>query len=743
MLSLLETLAVLALGGALAGHGARQASVRITANLPDGCPGVLLLESYDADGRAVSRESLKPTEPVVQVPIPADVARVRVSSPVHEVCDAAVGPDGLAECSLVRKLVVLPFGKGKGRVWARRGGSAERFAPIDPLAPEWGRGFALSGGRLDVVVAPEGGGASMHRLAEANDVDGIRSVVHAAPAWLSARFVDSDGSGMAVRPSVSVQPFGRARRRTDPEMEAWSAFYEANGVTFDRGRLRLDPIPEERVAFSVEFPDTPGIRLVTSGPFKDGGIDLGTVRVPRPTSLTVTLASRLPRAEIPSDLVVEIGLTRPSPGLRPQPQAPRLSREVSIGVPITFAGLLPGEFALAVTSGQKVLGVQQVVLVEGPSNRADLELSRETLFGRVENEDELAVPDAGIGISRSVVRERPAPATRSDDHGQFSVEFLHAGGPVILWTVPGAGYVQTAVEVDPRATGGGEIVLRTGTGCTLFRVVDARTGEAIPDARLELSGQLREGTEGAMSEVSSKEEGEVRFCNIAEGTHDLTVEARRYDRSRRKVDYGRARPTKVEIRLRRAGLLQGTVFGASGAPLAGARLVGPLQLGVPEDGRMKPARSEQDGSFEMDLPDDGSPSLVAIFAPGHRLALRWLKPGPDRVPVALYASGPDGYLTLRFADSSPVGRAFLILGKDGVAIPQGVSEQAAADGGCSIEPTTPLGTARFGGCLEPGAYSLTATVLRPDGFKDVAFGTVPFPQPPESVLYAPGADAKR
>ncbi len=713
----------------------------ISAAFPSGTPGVVLVESFSRDGASLGRREVRPAAKGEGCALPAGTARVRVSSPLHETCEAFVEPaKELVSCPMAARARFHPFGGRAGRVWARRNEPGAPFLAIPPLSKEWGGGFAVPRGRIDLVLAPDGSRGSLLRLVDAASLDGSRQPAKKSdPYRLKVRFVDASGAEMRDRPVVKVEPIVRPRKEEELELAAWTAFYERNGASVASGVLVLDPIPEERerVVFNMLFEGQPGIRLAAAGRLVDGVLDLGTIRLPRRTSLAVSIRSGLPDEEDTGPLTLDLSLVRPVPGLSPPARAPNLSREVRAGSAATFDQLIPGEYRLAVRTPDETVGSIEVPVAEGNENRLGLELTREAVAGRVEDENGKEIGDALVGLMRSWTRGRSRHEVRTDAQGSFRLEFLHAGGSVSVWTKPTADCATVAVELDPRGPDAAGVALRTRPGGISVRVRDATTKEPIGDARLELDVVLVDGRNGSMHGRTSLPDGVVRFCNLSAGSVRITATARGYEQAVREVEVDADRAAEVELGLERAAQLRGKVLGAAGAPVPGARVFGPLGPLVGFEGEPPSVVCGPDGTFEMDLPTGPSPTLLAVVATGHRLALRWMLPSPEEQPIFLVAAGSDEVVELRYADGVPVRDAWIVLQKDGLLVPGAIVEEAVSAGGCVFEPSSRDGFQRFGGCVEPGTYVLHARLFRPGGFAHLPLGAYQLPLPSGAELRSP------
>jgi len=713
----------------------------VSAEFPTGTPGVVLVEAFSGDGASLGTREVRPAANGEVGIVPAETARVRVSSPLHETCEVFVEPASeIVSCSMEARARIHPFGDRAGRVWARRNEPGAPFLAIPPLAKEWGGGFAVPRGRIDLVLAPEGSTGSLLRLVDAASLAESRQPAKKRdPNRLKVRFVDASGAEVRDRPVVKVEPLFRPRKEEELELAAWTDFYERNGASMASGVLVLDPIPERRewVVFNVRFEGQPGVRLAAAGRLVDGVLDLGTIRLPRRTSFAVSIRSGLPNEEDPGPLTLDLSLVRPVPGLNPPARAPSLSRETRAGSAATFDQLIPGEYRLAVRTPDDTVGSFEVPVAEGDENRLDLELTREVVAGRVEDENGKEIVNALVGLMRTWTKGGSRHEVRTDAQGSFRLEFLHAGGSVNVWATPTADCATVAVELDPRGPDAAGILLRTRPGGVSVRVRDATTKEPIGDARLELDVALAAGPNWSKRGRTSLPDGVFSLCNLPAGSVRITATARGYDQADREVEIEADQLAEVELSLERAAQLRGKVLGSAGAPVPGARVFGPLGPFVGFEGEPPSVACGADGTFEMDLPAGPTPTLLAVVATGHRLALRWMRPSPEEQPIFLVAAGSDEVVELRYADGVPVRDAWIVLQKDGLLVPGAIFEEAVSAGGCVFEPSSRDGFQRFGGCVEPGTYALHARLFRPGGFAHLPLGAYQLPLPPGAELRSP------
>lgn len=740
---MLIPLLLLSLAGPSQAAPAGSVRVLVRADVPEGRTAVVRAELLGPDGTVLSADDLPANREASLPTVPSNVTHVRFSSPVHEECTATLEPGSASlTCELLSLPVISPFGNGDGRVWARRGSPSSSFVAVRELGREWGGGFALPRGTLDVVLAPRLTAASLHRLVDGSAFDSGREVERArpGPARLVVRFVGPDGAELRARPRVIAEALTRPRREQLLELDAWNAFYERNGVELSGPSIVIDPLPDAAFSFNVEFPGHPGVRIASRGRVVDGTVDLGTVRVPRPTVLAVSLRTDLPSEELPRALSVDLRLVRPVPGLRPPARPPTLTRDAVVGGTTRFEELFPGEWLLSVRAADEVLGEMPLELAEGPDNRSEVELTRQAVMGRFLNHEGKGVDGALVGLSRRRYSTKGKRDERTDGDGAFRFEFLHAGGKVAVWALPDEDCAQSAEELDPRAPGATDVILRTRGESARILVTDASTGKPVGDAEVEIGFSLEDGVNGSFRRTSSSTDGAVRLCNFGAGKFTISAKAEGYEGRSVETTLDPLRPDDIEIALRRAARVIGRVYGATGTPIPLARLFGPLSPGLPDEEEPRSVRTDQSGAFVLDVPPDGGPFLVAVVASGHRLALRWLRPGPEENAISLITAGPDDVVTLLFSDGVPVRNAHVALAASGLRVPTALLAAATAAGGCSFEPASRDGRALFGGCVEPGNYELFARVFRSGGVGYLPFESYQFPLPPGIELRSPLRD---
>ncbi|HQP89343.1 MAG TPA: hypothetical protein PLL76_24075, partial [Thermoanaerobaculia bacterium] len=73
----------------------------VSAEFPTGTPGVVLVEAFSRDGASLGTREVRPAASGEVGTLPAETARVRVSSPLHETCEVFVEPaTELVSCSM-------------------------------------------------------------------------------------------------------------------------------------------------------------------------------------------------------------------------------------------------------------------------------------------------------------------------------------------------------------------------------------------------------------------------------------------------------------------------------------------------------------------------------------------------------------------------------------------------------------------------------------------------------------------
>ena len=733
----------LSLGGPPQAPPAKSVHVLVRGDFPEGRPAVVRAELLGPEDAVLTVTEVPANGKASLTAVPPDAIEVRFSSPVHEECVASLDL-GLEEiaCELSPLPVIRPFGKGDGRVWVRRVSPPSSFVSIPELEREWGGGFAVPRGTLDVVLAPRGSAASMYRLAEASTLQPGREGGREkpGPGRLVARFIGPDGMELRSRPRLTVETFIRPRREQQLELDSWNAFYEKNGVENSGPSVVIEPLPDESVSFTVEFPGHPGVRIGSRGRALDGTVDLGVVRVPRPTAVGVSLRTELSPGQLPAALSFELRLVHPVPGIRPPAKSPSLRRDAVVGGRTRFEGLLPGEWLLSVRAADEVVGELPLHLAEGPDNAAEVLLTREVVMGRFLDDEGKGIGSAIVGLSRSRYSTKGRRNERTDDEGSFRLEFLHAGGEVAVWALPGEDCALSAESLDPRGPGAMDVVLRTRGKSSRILVSDASTAKPIGNADVEIDFSIEGGVNGSFRRKTSSSDGTLRLCNFGAGKFTFSARAEGYEERTVETTRDPLRPEDVRIALRPAARVRGRVYGASGAPAVLASVFGPLSAGLPDEEEPRSVRTDQSGAFVLDVPPDEGPVFVAVAAPGHRLALRWLRPGPEENAVILMSAGADDVVTTLFSDGVPIRGAYFALVAGGIRVPTALLAAATAAGGCSFEPASRDGRSLFGGCVEPGTYDLFARVFRSGGAGYLPLGSYQFPLPPGIELRSPLQD---
>ncbi len=222
------------------------------------------------------------------------------------------------------------------------------------------------------------------------------------------------------------------------------------------------------------------------------------------------------------------------------------------------------------------------------------EATAASLSGRV-----LSGPDAGVAEALVVAEDSQGrlQQTRSGDGGRYRFDGLAPGG----WTLAAQAGAAIAAPLGPIPVSPGDdlrdIDLSLVPGVAVSgRVLDLRSRNGVPGAQLQILAT-------PFSTLSGPD-GRYRFAAIPAGRQTLLVLADAYLPRKVAIDYpGGATAAGLDVYLRPATHVEGTVVGPDGAPVAGASLWLWRYQATDEGPALAPlgVTSDADGRFAADV----------------------------------------------------------------------------------------------------------------------------------------------
>jgi protocatechuate 3,4-dioxygenase beta subunit len=354
------------------------------------------------------------------------------------------------------------------------------------------------------------------------------------------------------------------------------------------------------------------------------------------------------------------------------------------------------------------------------------------LTGRVLDAAGHPVPEfrVSLALDRAERARAPIPGISrdfSDESGAFELDDAPAGSLTVSASARGRreAFVSGVVVEEGRTKDGVEI--RLGRGATLKgRVVEARSGRPVPEARIEADGV----------EATSDADGLFEAEGVAPGKVHVTAQHADYAAARETVSVGEDGGS-VELKLSTGGSASAVVALTTGEPIAGARANvslaggGAYQSAVAgADGRVR-FRHLLPGRYTLRASDRGRTSKEVEFALGEdesRDDLHAVVGGGATLRVSVTGLAPEErpFLTvgawgrfLRAADAGPDGRFEFkdVPAETSVPIYASVNQTGSADAAGSRGVQKNVQTPEVGGSIdvelafEPG-LTLTVRVTR-------------------------------
>ncbi|NOJ92391.1 hypothetical protein HMI51_05490 [Corallococcus coralloides] len=267
-------------------------------------------------------------------------------------------------------------------------------------------------------------------------------------------------------------------------------------------------------------------------------------------------------------------------------------------------GLAPGTYLLEA----RAPGYARVVLsrlripTEGPLTLA-LRLAS-VIEGFVVDSKGLPAADAEVRVGGN-----PSQVVTTGTQGGFSVEVEPGSHPLSARRGEETGALDLPVLCAAGSTVR-DVRIQLGPGAVLEgRVVEASSGEPVPDARVDVTPS---GEDGGPGVAVSDAEGRFLVRGLAPGRYDAKVTALNHSPATRTgltVAQGERFP--VEFKLSRTGSVEGQVRDRSGAPVAAARVSGINVWPNERDAHPMELRTDADGRYRFDGLATGNLSLSA------------------------------------------------------------------------------------------------------------------------------------
>ncbi|MBN8469299.1 carboxypeptidase regulatory-like domain-containing protein [Corallococcus exiguus] len=267
-------------------------------------------------------------------------------------------------------------------------------------------------------------------------------------------------------------------------------------------------------------------------------------------------------------------------------------------------GLAPGTYLLEA----RAPGYARVVLsrlripTEGPLTLA-LRLAS-VIEGFVVDSKGLPAADAEVRVGGN-----PSQVVTTGAQGGFTVEVEPGSHPLSARRGEETGALDLPVLCVAGSTVR-EVRIQLGPGAVLEgRVVEASSGEPVPDARVDVTASGEDADPGV---AVSDAEGRFLVRGLAPGRYDAKVTAPNHSPTRRTgltVAQGERFP--VELKLSRTGSVEGQVRDRRGAPVAAARVSGVTAFRGERDTNPLEVRTDADGRYRLDGLASGPLSLSA------------------------------------------------------------------------------------------------------------------------------------
>lgn len=356
--------------------------------------------------------------------------------------------------------------------------------------------------------------------------------------------------------------------------------------------------------------------------------------------------------------------------------------------------------------------------------------------GRVVDSRREGLEDVDVYVSVSGSPGVDSPDARTDDEGYFSASFLHAGGGVNVRARRSTeGMSASLWDVDPEDPSSTDLTIEFPSGDLSLLLQDEKTGQAVPDARVEFVIE-RQGLTSYVTRVSSPT-GMVTVADLGAVKFEAEIRARGYETATVAAAL-RAGDTEVrQVRLRRSGKARARVLRPGGSAIQGATVAGPISRSI---GYGEPPRvlTDSEGEFEIEAPAIGG-GIFAIWSSGYRVTFVHLGAESDGRRVVLLERGLDTVLELVESDGSPIRGANVLISPGSIPLlAAGEFVEMAIEGcGARLPRTNREGQTALGGCLAPGDYQVGVRRIRGTQLVDDPVGAFTVPSPPVVRLMAP------
>jgi len=348
---------------------------------------------------------------------------------------------------------------------------------------------------------------------------------------------------------------------------------------------------------------------------------------------------------------------------------------------LTFETLEPGDYDVVIKGdGPAKRRGEVVTLQEGEVKHVSIDLIPFRLNIRTRFKGE-PLP-ASIRLRN--MEGRWEGQLETDSEGETTTELWQGGETAITLGAPG---VFTAPYFERRKLPDGDdaewIVEVPGHEITGI-VVDAATGEPIPEARVILT------TRSLASRTKSGADGRFRYAPAAYGSHTLTAHAKGYLPT--EMTYAFTEPEtrrELTVRMERASSARVAVVDSRGAPVGGARLVvfrglEFLVFGITDESGVGEVPRPVDQPYDVyAIPRDGSFGVAQVMPDAERTTIRM----PDGVSRIVLKSESESH--------QPIPRVVFLMRHNGRLLPevvlktigdlQGVRMWTGADGVLALE----------------------------------------------------------
>lgn len=469
--------------------------------------------------------------------------------------------------------------------------------------------------------------------------------------------------------SGKVRDLGPCELRRGASIVGWIEGPTGRSVPGARLSLAQEKDGKESLATQA-VPNARGFFQITSVP--PGAYDLrasapaaAEVKVPlRVVEGTETRLSQPIVLSPPASLVVTIDPPWPPGGLPWRVELlstrdlshvsldPTLPTEIAPDGKWRKTGLAQGRYVVSILAdGEQRWWSEQVVLAAGDVNELSIRMSSLRVLGTVSLAGRpLAAARLLFGAGYSDV----AMAATADGEGRFVLELPRHG----KWTVqveadePSVRRTLTGVDVEPTGTGQGKVNVDL-PGVVVKGVVRDESGSP----RVAVVTGISDRADEPSAWISSQADGSFEFHGLSPGLLKLVarvstalysepavVNVGEHDSDRR-----------VDLVLKGSVPVRGTVFTSEGA-VAGARV---HVFPIPFAGPTPVWTTNEDGLFELTVPQGTSELAIAVRAPGYgyKMLRQALVPG-DSVLVILEREG--GVLRVALPETDAIRSAFVM-----------------------------------------------------------------------------------